>query len=418
MQKVDGGRTVRVCAALFGLDDAARCTISIGYQSTAQNGKNGLRLSERMAESLQIIPAELTSIEEKILGGERLNFEDGMALFRCGNVLALGHLANIVRERKNADRAYYIINQHINYTNVCVNRCAFCAFSRDPGDADAYTMSVEEVVARATAQHPRGGTEIHIVGGCHPDLTLDYYVEMLARLREALPRCHLQALTAVEVAHIARVSNLSVAETLRRLKKAGMGSIPGGGAEIFSPRIRALTCAKKIPAEEWLAVMRTAHRMGLRSNATMLYGHVEQPEETIDHLIRLRELQDKTGGFMSFIPLAFHPEGTQMSHLAGTTARLDLTVMAIARLMLDNFDHIKAFWIMLGVKLAQVALWFGADDLDGTVIEERITHSAGARTPQALTTREIRRLIREAGRTPVERDTLYYTIRRKGKREK
>jgi aminodeoxyfutalosine synthase len=372
-----------------------------------------------MAQKLQIVPEDLMQIEQKVLDGERLSFEDGLALARSDDLLALGHLANVVRERKNANRTYYVINQHINYTNVCVNRCAFCAFSRDAGDRDAYTMSVEEVVARAKAQAPRGCTEIHIVGGLHPDLPLDYYVEMLRRLREAFPECHLQALTAIEVAHIARVSNLGVTETLRRLTAAGMGSIPCGGAEVFSARVRQLTCPKKIPAEEWLSVMRTAHGLGLRSNATMLYGHVEQPEEIVDHLIRLRDLQDETGGFMSFIPLAFHPENTQMSHLPGTTARLDLKIMAIARLMLDNFDHIKAFWIMLGVKLAQVALSFGADDLDGTVVEERITHSAGARTPQALTVRELRRLIREAGRMPVQRDTLYREVKKtKDRKEK
>jgi aminodeoxyfutalosine synthase len=363
-----------------------------------------------MPASSQIIPDELKPLERKVLADERLSAEDGIALFRSNDLLALGHLANIVRERKNANRAYYIINQHINYTNICVNRCAFCAFSRDPGDADAYAMTVDEIVSHTKAHHPRGCTELHIVGGLHPDLTLGYYVEMLRRLRDAFPECHLQALTAVEIAHIARVSDLGVEETLRRLKEAGMGSIPGGGAEIFSPRVRQLTCPKKISAEDWLSVMRTAHRLGLRSNATMLYGHIEQPEEIVQHLVRLRALQDESGAFMSFIPLPFHAEKTRMSELPPTTARLDLTVMAISRLMLDNFPHIKAFWIMLGVKLAQVALSFGADDLDGTVIEERITHSAGARTPQRLTVRDICRLIREARRIPTQRDTLYNIV--------
>jgi aminodeoxyfutalosine synthase len=360
-----------------------------------------------MSNSFKILPSELAPLEEKVRSGVRLDFEDGMALIGSNDITALGHLANIERERKNGDRAYYIINQHINYTNVCISRCKLCAFSRDASDNDAYTMSVDEIVKRAKSQYPRGGTEIHIVGGLHPELKIEYYEEMLKRLGEAMPQCHLQALTAVEVAHVAKVSGLSVSETLGRLKAAGMGSIPGGGAEVFSQRVRDLTCPKKIPGAEWLEVARTAHNMGIRSNATMLYGHVERPEEIVEHLIRLRELQDETGGFMSFIPLPFHPENTQMAELPGTTARLDLKIMSLSRLMLDNFEHIKAFWIMLGVKLAQVTLSFGADDLDGTVVEERITHSAGARTPQALTVREMKRLISEAGRRPVERDTVY-----------
>jgi aminodeoxyfutalosine synthase len=265
---------------------------------------------------------------------------------------------------------------------------------------------------RAEQVRRSGATEIHIVGGAHPTWPLSRYVEMLGSLREAFPNVHLQAFTAVEIAHIAETAGLSVRETLRRLSDAGLGSLPGGGAEVFSPRVRSLVCPEKLAGADWLDVMREAHGLGIRSNATMLYGHVETDEERIDHMIRLRELQDETGGFMSFIPLAFHPANTGLSDMTSTTGLADLKTLAISRLMLDNFDHIKAFWIMLGIKLAQVSLLFGVDDIDGTVVEERITHSAGAETPQALTVAELERMIVEAGRVPVERDTLYNKVER------
>ena len=351
----------------------------------------------------------MASISRRVAADERLSREDGLELYAHGDILELGRLANLVRERKNGNRTYFIVNRHINYTNVCRNRCRFCAFSRSADEEGAYTMSVEEIVERATSG---GGafSELHIVGGLHPDLPFSYYLEMLSALKAELPGVHLQAFTAVEIAHLAAIAGLSVREALAALRDAGLGSLPGGGAEIFSPRVRELVCPTKLSGEDWLRIMREAHGLGLRSNATMLYGHVETPEEKADHLIRLRGLQDETGGFMAYIPLAYHSENTDLGGRPSTTGIEDLREVAIGRLMLDNFDHVKSFWIMQGLKLAQVSLSFGADDLDGTVVEERITHAAGATTPQALTRDEICALIREAGRVPVERDTVYNVV--------
>lgn len=355
-------------------------------------------------------PVLLDGVERKVAAGERLSVEEGTALFGCRDLLRVGRLANQVRERRSGDVTYYIRNRHINYSNLCVSRCKFCAFSRSEQDPGAYTMDLEEIAARAKEAHALGATEVHIVGGLHPQLPLDYYLEMLRTVRRAAPGVHIQALTAVEVAHLAQLSGRSVTEVLERLVQAGLGSLPGGGAEVFSPRIRRLLCPVKLPGGGWLEVMRTVHQMGLHSNATMLYGHIESAQEKAEHLAALRQLQDETGGFLSFIPLLFHSEHTSLDQIAPTTGVEDLMTIAVSRLMLDNFPHIKAFWIMLGPKLAQVAQWFGADDLDGTVVEERITHEAGATTPQGLTVTEIESLIREAGRRPVERDTLYRPV--------
>jgi aminodeoxyfutalosine synthase len=361
--------------------------------------------------------SELADIYHKIVEGARLGPDDGLRLYRSHDILALGHMANVVRERKNSDLAYYIVNLHINYSNICKNQCRFCAFSRkEAGEDGAYEMTLDEILDRAERVRSLGATEIHIVGGAHPKWPFSRYVEMIAALHDAFPQVHLQAFTAVEIANIAEMAGLSIRETLRQLKNAGLGSLPGGGAEIFSPRVRSLVCPEKLSGEKWLEIMREAHELGLRSNATMLYGHVESEEERIDHMLKLRQLQDETRGFMSFIPLAFHPANTQLSDKPLTTGFSDLKTLAIGRLMLDNFDHVKAFWIMLGLKLAQVSLWFGVDDIDGTVVEERITHAAGAETPQALTVSELRRLITEAGRLPVERDTLYNTVPREAGR--
>ena len=357
--------------------------------------------------------SELADIYDKVREGLRLSAEDSLRLCRSDDILGIGHMANIVRERKNGNDAYYIVNLHINYSNVCKNECRFCAFSRrDPEQQGAYEMTMDEIMRRAEQVRHSGATEIHIVGGVHPTWPFSRYTEMMGRLHEAFPHVHLQAFTAVEIAHMAEIANLSVRDTLKALRDAGLGSLPGGGAEVFSPRVRSLVCPEKLPGEKWLEVMREAHGLGIRSNATILYGHVETDEERIDHMIKLRELQDETGGFMSFIPLAFHPMNTELSDMTATTGLTDLKTLAIGRLMLDNFDHIKAFWIMLGIKLAQVSLRFGVDDIDGTVVEERITHSAGAETPQALTVDELERLIVEAGRVPVERDTLYNKVER------
>ncbi len=354
----------------------------------------------------------LGEVAAKVAGGARLSASDGELLLTTPHLAAVGALANQVRERKHGDRTYFIVNRHINYTNICVNRCRFCAFSRPAGHPEGYLLSVDECVEMAAGF--RGGrvSEFHIVGGCHPDLRLDYYTDLLAALRARFPDVHLQAFTAVEVAHMARVEGISVEECLTRLRDAGLGSLPGGGAEVFSPRVRAELCPQKLPGDDWLEVARTAHRLGIRTNCTMLYGHIETPAEVVDHLLRLRELQDETGGFLAFIPLAFHPENTSLEgELPGPTAWDNLRMIAVSRLLLDNIPHIKVFWIMVGLKVAEVALSFGADDVDGTVVEEKITHSAGARTPEGLTIPQIEELIARAGRTPVERDTLYRVVR-------
>ncbi len=356
--------------------------------------------------------AGLVAVWDKVAAGERLSADDARELLVCDDLIALGALADHARRRAVGDDVYFIANRHINHTNVCRNRCLFCAFSHDDGDADAFTLSVDEVLDKARETLTGGISEIHIVGGEHPDLPFDYYLEMLRGLKELAPDVHIQAFTASEVAHLARLSGLGVPATLLALKEAGLGSLPGGGAEVFSGRVRDLICERKISGEEWLAVMRAAHAVGLRSNATMLYGHVEQPEELADHLLRLRALQDDTGGFNAFIPLSFQPANTGLSELPGPTGYDDLRVLAAGRLVLDNFRHIKAFWINVGLKLAQVSLSFGVNDLDGTVVEEKISHAAGVDTGQELTRAELVRVIRGAGRVPVERDTLYNVVRR------
>jgi len=362
------------------------------------------------------LKSDIGDLIEKVERGERLDLEDGVRLFRSDALLAVGWAADLVRTKLNGDRTYYVVNRHINYTNVCKNRCRFCAFSKSEGESGAYALSVDEIIAKAEdARRDVDFTELHLVGGLHPDLPLDYYLEMLGELKRRMPNVHLQAFTAVEIEHVARLSELSVRETLIRLRDAGLGSLPGGGAEVFSPRIRSELCPEKLSPDGWLSVMRAAHELGIRSNATMLYGHIETAEEKVEHLIRLRDLQDETGGFLAFIPLAYHSEGTELGSRDGRkrpSGIEDLKTIAVSRLMLDNFPHIKSFWIMLGLKLAQVSLHFGADDFDGTVVEEKITHSAGAETPEGLTVAEIERLIRETGTIPVERDTLYAEVKR------
>ena len=357
--------------------------------------------------------AGLGDILDKVRAGERLNPEDGARLYRCGDILALGYLANIVRERKNGDNAYFIYNQHINYSNICTNLCKFCAFGK-PKDAEAaYEMSIADIEAKVRERIGEPITEIHMVGGIHPELPYSYYTDALRAIKRLRPEVHIQAFTCVEIAHLAEISGLGVEGVLRDLVEAGLGSIPGGGAEVFSPRIRKLTCEDKLSGEGWLEVAKTAHRLGLRSNATMLYGHIETVEERVEHLDALRAAQDETGGFLTFIPLAFHPKNTELGAKEGLSRSSgveDLKNIAVSRLYLDNFDHIKAYWVMIGPKLAQVALSFGADDIDGTVKEEVITHMAGADTEQALARDHLVALIREAGRRPVERDTLYNVI--------
>lgn len=359
----------------------------------------------------------MLEIREKVEAGQRLSFDDGVALYASNDLFALGEMANLVRERYNGNFAYYNVNTHINPTNVCVYKCDFCAFRADMDDPRAYTMNEAQIKERAQQAHSRGATELHIVGGLHNKLPFQYYVDVVRWVKDAAPEIHVKAYTAVEYEWFRKIERgSSLKEILQRLMDAGLGSLPGGGAEIFHPEVREQICGAKASTETWLDVHRTAHQIGLHSNATMLYGHIERPEHRIDHMIRLRELQDETGGFQTFIPLAFHPDNSRMDEIPKPSGVMDLKTMAISRLMLDNFPHIKAYWIMLGIKTAQVALSFGADDLDGTVVHETIYHEAGAETPEEMSIAEIRRLIEEAGRIPVERDTLYNRIERDGAR--
>ena len=354
--------------------------------------------------------AGLGDILEKVQDGERLSFADGIRLFESPDLLAIGYLANIVRERKNGNNTYFIYNQHINYSNICTNLCKFCAFGKDRDSDLAYEMSVEDVRGKVRERFSEPITEIHMVGGIHPDLPYSYYTDVLKVIKEERPDVHIQAFTCVEIAHLAEISGLGYAGVLEDLKKAGLGSIPGGGAEVFSSRIRELTCEKKLSGSDWLEVAKTAHKLDLHTNATMLYGHIESLEERVEHLDMLRRAQDETGGFLAFIPLAFHPKNTELSSLSRTSGVDDLKMIAVARCFLDNFPHIKAYWVMIGQKVSQIGLSFGADDVDGTVKEEIITHMAGAETEQAMSREQLLRLIREAGRIPIERDTLYNVI--------
>jgi len=352
----------------------------------------------------------LERIRDKVSAGVRVSEEDALALFRTRDIHAVGEMADLANRRVNGDRVYFIVNRHINPTNICVNRCKFCAFGKGKEEPLAYTMTMDEILARAEEGRSQNATELHIVGGLHPDLPFDFYLRMLRTLRERFPEMHIQAFTAVEIDYFSRIAGLSLAEVIRLLKEAGLGSLPGGGAEVFAPEIRNRICPEKITGDRWLEVMEKVHAAGLRSNATMLYGHVETLESRVDHMRRLRELQDRTGGFQSFIPLAFHPKNTEIAK-GYTTGLEDLLSLAVGRLYLDNFDHVKSFWIMVGPKVAQISLSFGVDDIDGTVVEEKITHAAGAQAGQQMTVAELVTMIRQAGKVPVERDTLYNVIR-------
>ena len=356
--------------------------------------------------------ARLQPIAQKMLSGQRLSGEDALTLYDSPDILAVGWLANHVRERLHGDNTYFNVNRHINPTNVCVAACRLCAFGRKKDTPGAYTMALEEAWQTAASGYSEAVTEFHIVGGLHPDLPFQYFLDLIRGLKQRFPHVHLKAFTMVEVAYLAKRAKLSIRETLEQLKAAGVDSLPGGGAEIFADRIRHVICDHKIDGDQWLDTARTAHQLGLRSNATMLYGHIESDEDRVDHLLKLRGLQDETGGFQTFIPLAFHPANTPLEHLPTTTGMLDLRQIAVSRLVLDNFPHIKAYWQMLTPRIAQISLRFGADDLDGTVIEEKIYHDAGATTPQGMRRQELERLIREAGRVPVERDTLYRPVAR------
>jgi len=353
-----------------------------------------------------------SAIAEKVEAGVRIDEAEALFLFGHPDLLALGELAAAVNDRRNGRRVFFNVNRHINHTNICVNRCRFCAFYRSAEQPGAYLMTLDQVRARAEEALSQGATEIHVVGGLHPELPFEFYLELLGTIRSVSPQLHVKAFTAVEIAYLAKLARLSVPETLERLKEAGLGSLPGGGAEIFAPQVRDQLCPEKISGTEWLAIMEQVHRAGLKSNATMLYGHLESYADRVDHMRQLRELQDRTGGFQVFIPLAFQPEHSQLKIAgSGTSGVDDLRTLSVARTYLDNFANIKAYWVMLGEKIAQVSLAFGVNDLDGTVVEERIGHEAGADTPQTMSRDEIVSLIAKAGRLPVERDTLYRELR-------
>jgi aminodeoxyfutalosine synthase len=362
---------------------------------------------------IRTVSRSLDPIRQKVEAGERLNAAEAESLWdESIDLHELGQLANLVRERKNGNRCYYNINTHLNPTNICIYRCTFCAFRADLRDERGYIMSDEQILARGREAVESGSTEMHIVGGLHHQRQYEWYRDIIALLHQHYPTLHLKAWTPVEINWFCHLTKRSIRDILEDLKSVGLGSLPGGGAEIFHPEVRDKICEHKADTEEWFRIHRTAHELGLRSNATMLYGHIENAYHRTDHLLRLRELQDETGGFQTFIPLAFHPENTRLAEIGKPTAMMSLRTMAISRLVLDNFDHIKAYWIMLGLGTAQASLAYGADDLDGTVRHELIYHDAGATTPEVLSVEHIKRLIREAGREPVERDTLYRRVER------
>jgi len=354
----------------------------------------------------------LETIAAKVRDNQRISPDEALALFGSNDLLAIGELAALANERKNGKSVYFNVNRHINPTNICVNRCAFCAFSRTSGEDGAYTLALDEICRRAVEAEGEGATEVHIVGGLHPDLPFEYYEEVLRAIRTAAASLHIKAFTAVEIEYFSRISGCSIEQVLERLIAAGLGSMPGGGAEILVEEVRAKICPEKISGRHWLDIIRRAHSAGLKTNATMLYGHVETHADRVAHMALLRDLQDGTGGFQTFIPLAFQPENSDLKlGIKATSGLDDLKTLAIARVFLDNFDHIKAYWVMLGEKIAQVSLAFGVNDLDGTVIEEKIGHDAGAASPQSLSKDGIITLIRKAGKIPVERDTLYRPLR-------
>lgn len=374
---------------------------------------------------------------EKITGkaysGKRLEREDAVALFRSDDIFTLGRLASYSAERKNGRKAFFVVNRHINQTNICVNRCKFCAFSRSRGEKGAYELTIDDMIRKLkegqgsgvnrqkeTKSHHEsrithhGFTEVHIVGGLHPDWPFDHYLRMLSAIKEHFPYLHIKAFTAVEIDHFSDISGLPVRGVLEKLKDSGLDAMPGGGAEIFAERVRKRLCPEKITGDRWLEIHKIAHQCGIRTNATMLYGHIESHEDRVDHLLRLRQLQDLTGGFQAFIPLAYHPKNTEIGGFFPSGID-DLKTIAVSRLVLDNFDHIKAYWIMLGEKIAQLSLLFGADDLDGTIVEERITHSAGAMSSEGMAKKELIYLIERSGKTAVERDAFYNAVAQEAK---
>ena len=353
-------------------------------------------------------------IERKIAKGDPLSREEGIAIFESKNLLMTAEWANSLRERLHGDDTFFVVNRHINPTNLCVNRCRFCAFFRKGDELDAYGLTMEQILEKGREAQDQGAKELHIVGGLHPEWSYAFYLDVVRELKMAFPGIHVKAYTAVEIDHLSRISGKPVEVVLEELRRAGLDSMPGGGAEVFSRRVRETLCPKKTPPERWLQIHAAAHDLGIPTNATMLYGHIETVEERVDHLIALRDLEERHPGFLAFVSLAFHPENTgiKLEGVHGTTGRDDLVTIAAARLILHNVPHIKSYWIMLGEKIAQTALWFGSDDLEGTVVDEKITHAAGASSPRGLSKERILEVIKEAGRVPVERDALYNEVKR------
>jgi len=354
---------------------------------------------------------DFEALETSLVNGGRLSDADALALFASPDLLRIGSLAARVNRQRNGDRVYFNVNRHINYTNICVNRCTFCAFSKGADDEGCYTLALNDILQKCSEATVAGATEVHMVGGLHPDLPFDFYLEMLSAIRADNPGLHIKAFTAVEIDYFAKLTGQPILTVIRELIDAGLGSMPGGGAEIFAEVVRQKICPEKISGARWLEVIETVHQAGLKTNATMLFGHLETAADRVDHLARLRALQDRTGGFQAFIPLAFQPDNTRVPGARGVGGVDALKTLAISRLYLDNFQHIKAYWVMLGLKIAQVALYFGVNDIDGTVVEEKIGHDAGADSPQLLDKEQLCSLIRKAGKQPVERDTLYNVLR-------
>jgi len=356
------------------------------------------------------IPDDLKNIEEKIHSDQRLSADEGMLLYETPDLNAVGYLANIVRERLCGNVAWYVRNQHINYTNVCNKLCRFCSFYVNPKDERGYVLSPEDIRERVMQHIDIPISEIHMVAGINPKLPYSYYLDIVRAVKDVRPNVAVKAFTAIEWVQIARAAKKPLKDVMQELKEAGVSSMPGGGAEVFSDRVQEDLFWTKSDSEQWLDIARTAHEVGLHSNATMLYGHIENPQERVDHLVRLRDLQDETGGFLTYIPLSFHPERTELEHLPGPTGMMDLREIAVGRLMLDNFPHIKTFWIMNTIDISQVALWYGADDVDGTIQEYEITRKSYEETRQVLTRKELVERIVEAGRDPLERDNLYNVL--------
>jgi len=359
---------------------------------------------------------ELSSIIEKIRSSEELDFEDGMLLMKSRNLSLIGALADSVCKKTVGDRVMFVTNCHINYSNVCTSKCKFCAYFREEGQEGAFTLTIEDILKKAEKAMDNGATELHIVGSLNPALPFEYYEETLKRLHEKYPSMSLKAYTAVEIAHLSKTSGMSIREVLLRLKNVGLSGLPGGGGEIFNEDTRKKICPDKISGKQWLEVMETAHSIGIKTNATMLYGHIETSEDIIDHILRIRELQKRTGGFQAFIPLRFHPDNTQLKKDGivsfGPTGFDDLKIIAVSRLLLNGYiNNIKSYWVMVGEKIAQIALHYGANDIDGTIMEERITHAAGGASPEYMPKERLVHLIRNAGRIPVERTTNYEVVR-------